>query len=135
VVTLRKQQSYDEVAERRSYLNNWCNAFAFRTDEEQAVAFAYHANSIREKSRLMKSEHRERVLIEIANALPIDDPLVTYELRDGITAFHERVLDRIWLEHQNLFQIARCLQCSRILKSPQARQCLWCGADWHSQSG
>ncbi|TWT75449.1 hypothetical protein CA13_31370 [Planctomycetes bacterium CA13] len=29
------------------------------------------------------------------------------------------------------FDIHRCAQCNRILQSPSAQQCLWCGHDWH----
>ena len=29
------------------------------------------------------------------------------------------------------FDIHRCAKCSRILQSPESRQCLWCGYDWH----
>ena len=27
--------------------------------------------------------------------------------------------------------VNRCPECSRIVKTPLARQCLWCGYDWH----
>jgi len=29
-------------------------------------------------------------------------------------------------------EISRCPVCERIVKTPLARQCLWCGHDWHS---
>jgi hypothetical protein len=29
--------------------------------------------------------------------------------------------------------INRCPECSRIVKTPLARQCLWCGHDWHER--
>jgi hypothetical protein len=29
--------------------------------------------------------------------------------------------------------INRCPACSRIVKTPLARQCLWCGHDWHER--
>jgi hypothetical protein len=28
--------------------------------------------------------------------------------------------------------VNRCPSCSRIVKTPLARQCLWCGHDWHA---
>ena len=27
--------------------------------------------------------------------------------------------------------VARCIDCNRVLRTPRAQQCLWCGADWH----
>jgi hypothetical protein len=128
---LRSKQDYDEIKERRAYIQGWCHAFRFRTPAERAVAFAYHASGMREESKLMREERRREVLSEIEDALPLDDPYVANELRDGIVAFHERVLDRIWADHQSEFDITRCAECGRILKSPLAKQCLWCGHDWH----
>lgn len=131
VTDLRSNQDYDEVRERRTYLHAWSDALRFRTRAEKAVAFAFHASGMREKSKLMREERQREVLAEIQDALPLDDPYVASELRDGIVAFHERVLDRIWAEHQSEFDIARCTECDSILKSPLAKQCLWCGHDWH----
>jgi hypothetical protein len=124
-------QTYDEDIERRNYLQSWCDINRFRTDAERAVAFAVHADSMRRKARGMRDERRDAVLAELVGALPIDDSAIAYELRDGLAAFHDRVIDRIWHAHADEFTIARCANCNRILKSPQARQCIWCGNDWH----
>jgi hypothetical protein len=124
-------QTYNEDTERRANIYNWCGAYSFRTDDERAVALAVHANSMREKSRSMRPDRRAEVLAEIDGALPMDDPMVAQALVDGFPAFHTRLLDRIWLTHCDAFTILRCSDCSRILKSPHAQQCIWCGADWH----
>lgn len=124
------KQNYNEDAERRSYISRWCDAFAYRTEEEAAVAFAFHASNMREKAQLMRPERRSEVLAEVQHALPIDDPRVQQELKDGMVAFNQRVLDRIWRDHEQEFVIKRCAQCNRILKSPHAKQCVWCGNNW-----
>jgi hypothetical protein len=28
----------------------------------------------------------------------------------------------------------RCPACARVVKTPHARQCLWCGHDWHERT-
>jgi hypothetical protein len=39
--------------------------------------------------------------------------------------------DRILRESPSELYIHRCPTCKRVLASPIARQCLWCGEDWH----
>ena len=53
-------------------------------------------------------------------------------VRDGYPAFRIKVRDRLLREHANAVLIVRCPRCHRIVKTPKARQCLWCGHDWHS---
>jgi len=49
----------------------------------------------------------------------------------GPEAFRRRVRDRLLVDHASLIEITRCPSCQRIVKTPVARQCLWCGFDWH----
>jgi hypothetical protein len=48
--------------------------------------------------------------------------------------FQQRITQRI---HTAFFagdlQPNRCPACRRIVVSPEARQCLWCGHDWHKR--
>jgi len=53
--------------------------------------------------------------------------------KDGRDVFRRRVRDRVLREHSQTVKINRCPNCNCILKTPQARQCLWCGADWHAR--
>lgn len=43
---------------------------------------------------------------------------------------HQRIQRDIWAGR---LAINRCPQCSRIVKTPLTRQCLWCGYDWHGK--
>jgi hypothetical protein len=54
---------------------------------------------------------------------------VAKALAHGADAFRSAVADRILREHPEA--IARCTQCSRVLRTPRSRQCRWCGHDWH----
>jgi hypothetical protein len=50
---------------------------------------------------------------------------------EGLPAFRKRVRDRLLREHARSIQITRCPKCNRIVRTPSAQQCLWCGFDWH----
>jgi uncharacterized OB-fold protein len=42
--------------------------------------------------------------------------------------------ERLLREHANEIVINRCPACGRIVATPKARQCLWCGHDRHARS-
>jgi hypothetical protein len=60
-----------------------------------------------------------------------DDPAVDAALVDGYKAFRLRVVLRLLSEQEVVAMINRCPACGRIVRTPRARQCLWCGHDWH----
>ena len=41
------------------------------------------------------------------------------------------VKDRILRDHSGEIVINRCSKCGALAQTPQARQCLRCGYDWH----
>ena len=57
------------------------------------------------------------------------------ESLEDVLRFRQRVARRIEAEKGGgKFRINRCPVCDRIVKTPQAHQCLWCGHDWHNGS-
>jgi len=58
-----------------------------------------------------------------------DMAALSHELRHGKAALFRRVRERV-LQH-DATAIARCPACKRVLRTPRARQCLWCKHDWH----
>jgi hypothetical protein len=53
-------------------------------------------------------------------------------LSEGPEAFRRRVSRRVLAEHNSVVVVNRCPKCRRVLRTPQARQCFWCGHDWHA---
>lgn len=51
----------------------------------------------------------------------------------GPEAFRRRVRDRLLQGYASSIEITRCPSCQRIVKTPAARQCVWCGFDWHER--
>ncbi|RYZ43534.1 MAG: hypothetical protein EOO71_02970 [Myxococcaceae bacterium] len=60
-----------------------------------------------------------------------DDPEVSRILEEGPERFFLGMRDRILKEHADIVFINRCSRCQRIVATPKAQQCLWCGHDWH----
>lgn len=51
-------------------------------------------------------------------------------LSDGVAVFRRRVRNRILKEHESEVFINRCTECNKIVKTPMAKLCLWCGFSW-----
>ncbi len=60
-----------------------------------------------------------------------DDPEVEEALGDDPEAFRRGVRERLLSAHGADVFINRCRSCSRVLRTPKARQCFWCGLAWH----
>jgi hypothetical protein len=60
-----------------------------------------------------------------------DDPEVSGALADGPEVFRHRVRRRVIEQHPDEAIISRCPRCQRVVATPRAQQCLWCGHDWH----
>lgn len=53
-------------------------------------------------------------------------------MEGGEQAFQQRVLNRLLnAEQSGENSINRCPKCRKIVRTALAKQCLWCGHDWH----
>ena len=59
-----------------------------------------------------------------------DEPLVNAALKDGVESYRQEVCKRILREHNDKVFINRCPKCQRIVRTPEAKLCLWCGHSW-----
>ena len=55
-------------------------------------------------------------------------------LADGECEFKIRSAERVMRAHPSELFVNRCRSCGRIVATPRAKQCLWCGNDWHGES-
>lgn len=52
-------------------------------------------------------------------------------LEGGYDEFKKRVANRILLEQPNSIFINNCPNCGKLARTPKAKQCRFCGHDWH----
>lgn len=50
---------------------------------------------------------------------------------EGLDVFIERVAQRILGEHRDEVEFNNCPKCGALARTPKARQCRFCGFDWH----
>jgi len=60
-------------------------------------------------------------------------PDVEEALKDGFDAYQRAAVRRILRGHVNEVFINRCPRCNRVVRTPRARQCLWCHHRWHKR--
>lgn len=108
---------YNEAEVLSDYI--WNNYYQFVTRfEGLAVKVVFGGEHKTESFLELARDNAPEVIEAVAN----NDP----KIKMVITA-------RIFREHLGLIHINRCPACDRIVRTPKARQCLWCSADWHSK--
>lgn len=50
----------------------------------------------------------------------------------GFDGFAERTAERILADHKELVVVNYCPRCHELARTPKARQCRFCGHDWHT---
>ncbi|WP_223788304.1 hypothetical protein [Marinicella meishanensis] len=59
-----------------------------------------------------------------------NNPEVVEALSQGIERFRTTVRNRILTEHADEVFINRCPECKKLVATPRAQLCLWCGHIW-----
>ncbi|GAA4441913.1 hypothetical protein [Bremerella cremea] len=118
--------SYDDDLELTSYI--WRHYASLLTDVERKANRA-----------ILAEQKAEAADPSMANLLrtrwgSLNDPEVIAALREGPETFRRRVSERIVRDFPEQIFINRCPACQRIVRTPKAQQCLWCGKDWHDNS-
>jgi hypothetical protein len=112
---------YDDETETTRYVWDYCQSLM--TDLERRV---FKAIIARQKSDASSPEMARTLLQSWGGG---NDAEIEAALADGAEAFRQRVCRRL-LQAQ-VMKVHRCPRCDRVLRTPTARQCFWCGHDWH----
>jgi hypothetical protein len=118
--------SYDENAELTRYIRRY-HSDLYTRFEYQVEQAEYARSNFADDS----SEEGKRLMARYGQA---GDARFDDALAEGLQAFRMRVARRILAEHSDL-QINRCPRCNCIVRTPDAKQCFWCGYDWHGAKG
>lgn len=60
-----------------------------------------------------------------------DDSEALQLLQKGYAHFMYSTAERIYAQHQHELDLNLCPQCGKIARTPEAKQCRFCGHDWH----
>ena len=121
------ERLYDEKQVLFEYLKRWYSTLLTSAERKAAHAIigrAKLANMAKKHSIPADHPVRREWALE-------DDTEVNDLLRQGEVAFMRQVCARMLSENATELFINRCACCGKVVASPLAQQCLWCGYDWH----
>ena len=114
---------YDEEAEVTRYV--WQHYRAFFTPVERKTDFAMFAD---QKAAAGSPHVKEDIWRR--NGIAEDDAVLA-NLALGIEPFRRQAARRVLAAHAEGVFLNRCPVCRRLVRTPLAQQCFWCGHNWH----
>lgn len=110
---------YDEQSALASYIS--VHRGIFMTDEEQERLLAVRRQLVGTRTTASNRGRASKKL----KKLEIEQVAKLRQVQHDIRS---RIQQDIWAGR---IEINRCPACSRIVRTHLAKQCLWCGHDWH----
>ncbi len=120
------KREYHEAYELRRYI--WRNYNHALTEREHAV---HQAALLERKARHARSDSVAARLREMPGYFFDADVAAVAE--SGLSVFEQQCCDRMLHEHSRQIYINRCERCNRIVASPVACACVWCGHHWYER--
>ena len=114
---------YDDASELSAYI--FKNYTTLVSKGEDVILQAIEANHKSESQGMKKMELYLESKVKGFKATGKEK-----DLEANQTLFKATVRDRILAENEDEVFINRCPECEQILKTPRARQCLWCSHSW-----
>lgn len=117
-------QQYDEASVLAHYI--WHNYYALLSRQQRYTDHAMQAKLQNEER--WKANYLHRVPGQFREA--VEKVVETHDWQ----TFRQEVFQSILKQYDARVVVLRCPQCQRIVRTPKAQQCLWCGHDWHGMS-
>ncbi|WP_454802065.1 hypothetical protein [Mucilaginibacter phyllosphaerae] len=96
--------------------------------EPEMIALKHHRHSLKLRE-LPDSELRNKIYLR--NQWLTDEPEILAQLDEGYVEFILNCAERVLRDNPNKVFFNLCLQCGKLARTPQAKQCRFCGFDWH----
>lgn len=101
-------------------------------NEDEASAWKHwssHYKTVHSDSTAEQKENRINFLTK--RGWLSNDPKVLELLSNGIDKFRENTNKRIIADHPEALNFNNCPKCGELARTPFAKQCRYCGHDWH----
>ncbi|GAB4056504.1 hypothetical protein [Spirosoma litoris] len=82
--------------------------------------------------RETEEQNQRRKAMYVSRGWLSTDKDVLDLLKDGYEAFEVKVAAKLLAEFPEKVFLNNCPNCGRLARTPLARQCRFCGYDWHS---
>ncbi|BDD03916.1 hypothetical protein [Aureibacter tunicatorum] len=96
--------------------------------KEEKIAWR-HWSSVYKMGNSSPEQKENRIKLSLQRGWMTDDDNILKLLENGIDEFERKVAERI--DDSNSIEYNNCPKCERITRTPKAKQCRFCGYDWH----
>lgn len=79
--------------------------------------------------RCTEEQKASRTKLSLKNGWMTNDEEILKLLDNGIDEFRKTVAERI--DKMNTIKYNTCPECNKLTRTPKAKQCRFCGHDWH----
>jgi hypothetical protein len=104
----------------------WHNLQHLMTSDDRRIGLAAVA---RMQAAITEDEKVAHMLLKGPGRLGA--PEVDLAIARGPESFRIEVAVRLLADPTALASVRRCPRCNRVARTPKAKQCFWCGHDWH----
>jgi hypothetical protein len=96
--------------------------------EPEMIALKHNRHSLKLRE-MPDSEMRTKIYLR--NQWLTDEPEILAQLDEGYVKFILNCTERVLKEQTNEVFFNWCPKCSKLARTPHAKQCRFCGYDWH----
>jgi len=100
---------------------------------KEAQAFRHISGTMKATGRSDASQEEVKGGSSISRKWLSDDPEVRLLAQDGYDAFVLVTGKRILRDNRDRIVMNYCPRCGGLARTPKARQCRFCGKDWHNE--
>ena len=97
-------------------------------NKPEKIALKQHRHSLK-LSELPDGEVRTKIYLR--NQWLTDEPEILAQLDEGYVQFILNCAGRILKDYPDEVFFNYCAKCGKLARTPQAKQCRFCGYDWH----
>ncbi|MFK7810166.1 MAG: hypothetical protein AB8F74_20355 [Saprospiraceae bacterium] len=88
-----------------------------------------HWSSVYKMENCTQEQKASRTRLSLKKGWMTEDKDILKLLENGIDDFRKTVAERI--DTSNNIQYNNCPECNNLTRTPKAKQCRFCGNDWH----
>lgn len=101
---------------------------------KEAAAMKHFMSSSRFPQILFSEDKKDVKNLLLEKGWISNDKEVIELLKDGILQFRQNTALRILKENESKIYFNYCPKCSKLARTPQAKQCRFCAFSWHNQA-
>jgi len=98
---------------------------------KEVAAWKHYNTSFKFEDALKDDPTQRKEKMFLKRGWLSNDPEILKLLENGIENFQQSIAERIVKEHELEIFFNNCKTCGRLARTPFAKQCRYCGLDWH----